>query len=83
MAFADQNGYVVLTQDLDFSAILAATHECKPSVVQVRADNLSISEMGPAVAASLHQLRAELESGALLTIDQAKRVRLRLLPFPF
>ena len=36
MAFAKAHDYVVLTHDLDFSAILAATHGEKPSVVQVR-----------------------------------------------
>ena len=34
MAFAKANGYVVVTHDLDFSAILAATGGDKPSVVQ-------------------------------------------------
>lgn len=33
MAFARVNGYVVLTHDLDFNAILAVTHGLKPSVV--------------------------------------------------
>ena len=30
------NGFVLLTHDLDFSAILAATSETAPSVVQLR-----------------------------------------------
>ena len=33
MAFAAVNDYVVLTNDLDFAAILASTHHKKPSVV--------------------------------------------------
>ena len=41
MAYASANGYVVLTHDLDFSAILAATHGEKPSVVQIRAEFLT------------------------------------------
>jgi predicted nuclease of predicted toxin-antitoxin system len=36
MAYARVNSYVVLTHDLDFSAILAATHGEKPSVVQIQ-----------------------------------------------
>ena len=47
MALAAANGFVVLTNDLDFSAILAATRGHKPSVVQVRSDNLSPSNIGP------------------------------------
>jgi len=31
MAFARKHGYVVLTHDLDFSAILAATHGENPA----------------------------------------------------
>jgi predicted nuclease of predicted toxin-antitoxin system len=34
MAYAAARGYVVLTHDLDFGAILAATNGAKPSVVQ-------------------------------------------------
>ena len=42
MAYAAEHGYIVLTHDLDFSAILAATHGEKPSVVQIRADDVSL-----------------------------------------
>jgi predicted nuclease of predicted toxin-antitoxin system len=79
MAFAKANGYVVLTHDLDFSAILAATHGDKPSVVQIRAEDVSPDVIGGLVIAALRQMSAELEEGALLTID-SNRTRLRLLP---
>jgi predicted nuclease of predicted toxin-antitoxin system len=52
-------------------------------VVQIRADNLNFDEIGALIIASILQLRSELEAGAILTIDQTKRVRLRLLPLPF
>jgi predicted nuclease of predicted toxin-antitoxin system len=41
MDFAALNGYVVVTHDLDFGAILAVTHGRKPSVVQIRAENVN------------------------------------------
>jgi len=41
VAYAAAKDYVVLTNDLDFSAILAATNGARPSVVQFRADDLS------------------------------------------
>jgi predicted nuclease of predicted toxin-antitoxin system len=41
MAYARANNHVVLTHDLDFSAILAAGHGKKPSVVQIRAEDVS------------------------------------------
>lgn len=37
MTFAAGNDYVVLTNDLDFAAILAASRDKKPSVAQIRA----------------------------------------------
>ena len=41
MEHAIEHGFVVLTHDLDFSAILAATSESRPSVLQIRAANVS------------------------------------------
>jgi predicted nuclease of predicted toxin-antitoxin system len=79
MAYAGIHGYVVLTHDLDFSAILAVTHGEKPSVAQIRADNLSLDAIGAQVVRALLQAESDLEEGALLMIDP-KRTRLRLLP---
>ncbi len=38
MTYAAKHDYVVLTNDLDFGAILAVTHGEKPSVVQIRSE---------------------------------------------
>jgi predicted nuclease of predicted toxin-antitoxin system len=79
MAFANVHGYVVLTQDLDFGEILAATQGEKPSVLQIRSDDLSFAVIGAAVVAALRQSFAELEVGALVIVDP-RRTRLRMLP---
>ena len=79
MAYAVENGFVVLTHDLDFSAILAATKAIKPSVVQIRAEDVSPDAIGVQIVLALRQMQAELEAGILLTVD-TKRSRLRLLP---
>ena len=79
MAFAKSNNYVVLTHDLDFGAILAATQGEKPSVVQLRAEDVSPDVIGNQVVAALHQMAVELEDGALITVDP-NRTRLRVLP---
>ena len=79
MTYASVNDYVVLTHDLDFSAILAATHGEKPSVVQIRAEDVSPDAIGLQVIAALRQMATELENGALLTVDP-NRTRMRLLP---
>ena len=79
MAYAADGGYVVLTADLDFGAILAATKGSRPSVVQVRSDILSPLTIGRAVTSALRQSRQELIEGALMSVDAA-RARLRILP---
>ncbi|PXW83320.1 putative nuclease of predicted toxin-antitoxin system [Nitrosomonas sp. Nm84] len=79
MGYARANSYVVLTHDLDFSDILAATHGEKPSVVQIRADDVSPNVIGLQVITALRQMTSELKDGALLTIDP-NRTRMRLLP---
>jgi predicted nuclease of predicted toxin-antitoxin system len=79
LAFASENDYVVLTHDLDFGAILAATHGKKPSVMQIRTVDVSPDVIGKQVITALRQMSAELEDGALITIDP-DRTRLRVLP---
>lgn len=79
MAYARQHDYVVVTHDLDFGAILAATQGLKPSVIQVRADQLSPETIGGSVVAAIRNAEEELRDGALLTLD-ANRRRLRILP---
>ena len=78
-AYAAANDYVILTHDLDFGAILAATNGTGPSVVQFRAGDLSPDTIGRHFIDALRRTEAELEQGALLTIEPG-RARLRLLP---
>ena len=79
MDFARANSYVVLTHDLDFGAILAATHGKKPSVVQIRSEDVSPDMIGKLVVAAIQQMVVDLERGALLTVNP-KRIRIRILP---
>ena len=79
MAYARANNFVVLMHDLDFGTILAATHGEKPSVVQIRAEDVSPDAIGKQIIIALRQMAAELEEGALLTVDP-NRTRLRVLP---
>lgn len=79
LQWAAAHGHVVLTSDLDFGAILAATQERRPSVVQLRTDLLTFQTVGTTVLRALRQLVQELNSGALVSIEPA-RARLRILP---
>ncbi len=78
MAYAKNSDYIVLTHDLDFGAILAATNGGKPSVMQIRADDVSPQVISTQVVAALRQMAAELEEGVLLTVEPT-RTRLRAL----
>jgi predicted nuclease of predicted toxin-antitoxin system len=79
MSFARKGDLVVLTHDLDFGAILAVTKGAKPSVLQRRAGDVSPEVAAAVVIAAPNAASADLERGALLTVDAA-RARIRLLP---
>jgi predicted nuclease of predicted toxin-antitoxin system len=70
---------VVLTNDLDFSAILAATRADGPSVFQIRAQALSPRRLGDVLLSALSRFEKDLLTGALVTMDEA-RARARILP---
>ena len=79
MAWAKAKGHVVLTHDLDFGAILASTGADAPSVVQLRAQDITPGYCAPFVMPALVRFSPQLASGALLSVD-ARRARVRLLP---
>jgi predicted nuclease of predicted toxin-antitoxin system len=79
LAHAKAAGYTVFTNDLDFGAILAASAASGPSVIQVRATDLTPAHLGSLVERALGQYRELLETGALITVESA-RLRTRILP---
>ena len=79
MAYAREHNYIVITCDLDFSTILSVSQDSKPSVVQIRATCFQIGQVPDIIAVALQQNVAELEKGAILSLD-LKRTRLRVLP---
>lgn len=79
MQWARSNDAVVFTHDLDFGLLLAHTNAGWPSVIQVRAQDVSPDHLGKTVVKVLEDHRAVLEKGALVTVDVA-RARVRILP---
>lgn len=79
MDYARAHGYVVFTHDLDFGAILAATHAEGPSVVQVRTQDVDPVPLSKVVVSLLHKCREYLERGALISLDESAQ-RVRILP---
>ena len=79
MAWAREHQHVVLTHDLDFSALLALTQATGPSVLQVRGQQVLPEHLGVMVVAALGQFAADLESGAVVVVDRV-RARVHVLP---
>lgn len=79
MQWAQDNEYIVLTHDLDFSALLAASNASGPSVIQVRSQNTMPLAMGSIVLAALRQFESILAQGALIVVNPS-RSRARILP---
>jgi len=79
LAWAQSNGYVVFTHDLDFGAILAATKGRFPSVLQLRAQDVSPSHLKVVVLSVVRQFQEKLHEGALISVDP-DRSRVRVLP---
>ncbi len=79
MSWAAANGYSVLTHDLDFSALLAATGASAPSVVQLRGNDVLPEAALTRVIAAIRQASDDLENGAIVSLD-LDRARVRSLP---
>jgi predicted nuclease of predicted toxin-antitoxin system len=79
LEYANENGFIIFTHDLDFGALLAKRQVRQPSVLQVRTQDVLPTEIGSLVVCALDASGTHLESGALVTVD-AKRRRIRLLP---
>jgi predicted nuclease of predicted toxin-antitoxin system len=79
MAWARDRGFVVITHDLDFSALLAYTEGVGPSVLQVRTQDVLPDAIGSDVMRALRDHGAALDQGAIVSIDQPAS-RVRVLP---
>lgn len=77
--YASKHDFIILTFDLDFGTILAATHKLKPSVIQIRTSILHAEQAVNLIATALFQNAEALEKGAIVSVN-LKRAKLRLLP---
>lgn len=77
--FARSQGFIVMTQDLDFSQVLFETAAAGPSVILLRVRHELDAHVQGRVVELLVQCRNELCGGALLVIDE-KSARIRTLP---
>ncbi len=79
LTWALEHQHIVLTHDLDFGSILAATKASAPSVLQLRGEDVSPDGSSALVMESLRRFETILKAGALVSID-TRRQRARVLP---
>jgi len=79
MDHARQQGWVVLTKDLDFGELLALNNSIGPSVIQLRGGDVMPDIGGPLVVSAINTFRSQIERGALVTVG-LQRSRVRILP---
>ena len=79
LTWANEHEFVLITNDLDFSAILAAGAVHGPSVMQLRTQDLLSEGAARIVARALEAHREDIQRGALLSIDEGG-TRVRMLP---
>jgi predicted nuclease of predicted toxin-antitoxin system len=79
LAWAANEGRVVMTADLDFGVAVATRRLTAPSVVQIRDANTDPDAIGPAVRLAIKAAGAVLIDGAILTIN---RHQARIRPGP-
>ena len=79
LLWAKANGHLLFTHDLDFGVILAATEAEGPSVIQIRAQDISPDHANNLVLNIINQFAESLLQGALISLDEEKS-RVRLLP---
>jgi predicted nuclease of predicted toxin-antitoxin system len=79
MEWCAKEGAVILTGDLDFSALHAARGTDKPSVVQLRTKDKLPQAQGPFANRALAVAVRYISRGAIVTI-KGKRMRITRLP---
>lgn len=76
---AKETDRVILTQDLDFSAIIALSGETSPSLISLRLSSSRVEHVNALLQEVLPQIEAALQAGSMVTIED-HTVRVRPLP---
>ncbi|MFZ1060755.1 MAG: DUF5615 family PIN-like protein [Candidatus Rokuibacteriota bacterium] len=76
---ARREGAVLITADLDFSALIATSGEMSPSLVSLRLAFPTPDRVTAVLEQALPRIQPELERGAIVSISDAS-IRVRRLP---
>ena len=74
-----REGRTILTQDLDFSALVALSGRSGPSVLSLRISSSRVERVNQRLREVLPAVAAEIESGAIVSVED-DGVRARSLP---
>ncbi len=77
--YAKVRGYVLVTFDLDFSALLAVGGHQKPSLISLRISNADPIHIANRLAKIINTNAHHLESGSIITVEDSA-IRVRSLP---
>lgn len=77
--YARQEGFTILTEDLDFGAILGASSEVEPGVVILRVGNLATDQINERLRQVLIPAVTDELPNAVIIVER-HRVRIRRLP---
>ena len=76
---AARDGRCVLTQDLDFSAIVALSGGIAPSIISLRLSSSRVERVNAVLQAVLPDIESVVLAGAIVTVQDG-RIRVRQLP---
>lgn len=77
--FAIRQGAVIITQNLDFSSLIAQSGLSQPSVISLRIGNAKPEVIAQILQQVLPQIEKELAAGAIVSVEET-RFRVRKLP---
>jgi len=79
LAKAREEGFILLTHDLDFGELIAASGARLPSVIVFRLRNMRPGNVNRYLQRIIEQHVGVLESGAIISVTEG-RIRIRALP---
>jgi predicted nuclease of predicted toxin-antitoxin system len=79
LAKALQEGRILLTHDLGFGELMAASNAQLPSVIVFRLRNMRPERVNLYLQDIINEHRASLEQGAIVSVNEGQ-IRVRLLP---
>ena len=77
--YAQTHNKVLITQDLDFSMLLAVKGYSKPSLINLRLENAKPDFVTERIISVVSSMEKELGEGVVITVDETS-VRYRNLP---